>query len=85
MESIWKTIGLIAGIVLPLWNILLIVKIGRRRSSKDISLAWVLGVYGCLIAMLPSGLMSVDPIYKMFCVLNVVFFTAVVIQVLRFR
>ena len=81
----WRMVGLIAGIVLPLWNIPLIIKIGKRRSSKDISLLWILGVYGCLILMFPSGLLSVDPVYKSFTVVNTVFFTAVVIQVLRFR
>ena len=85
MESIWQAVGLVAGVVLPLWNIPLILTIGRRRSSKDISLWWVLGVYGCLLFMLPSALISRDIVYKAFSFANVTFFTAVVIQVLRYR
>jgi uncharacterized protein with PQ loop repeat len=40
-----ERIGLVASIMMPLWNIPLIVKIVRRRSSSDISMSWLLG-YG---------------------------------------
>ena len=80
-----EKIGLIAAVALPLWNIPLIVRIGQRRSSKDISLAWALGVWGCLAAMLPSGLISADPVFKTFTVVNLALFSAVVIQVLKWR
>lgn len=80
-----ETVGLVAAIALPLWNIPLIVQIARRRSSKDISLAWAFGVLGCLLLMLPSGLQSPDRIYKVFTIVNVVFFSGVVVQVLRYR
>jgi uncharacterized protein with PQ loop repeat len=85
MDNIWQAVGLIAGVVLPLWNIPLILTIGRRRSSKDISIWWVLGVYGCLLFMLPSAIISQEIVYKAFSFANVTFFTAVVIQVLRYR
>ena len=80
-----KTLGLIAAVLLPFWNIPLIIRIGRRRSSKDLSLWWTLGVFICLLLMLPSGLVSTDPVFKVFSVVNVVLFGAVVIQVIRFR
>lgn len=80
-----RTIGLIAGIILPLWNIPLIVRIQRRRSSQDISLPWALGVFGCLVLMFPSALLSSDTVFKTFSIVNIVLFTAVVVQVLRFR
>ena len=80
-----EKIGWIAAVALPLWNIPLIVRIGQRKSSKDISLAWALGVFGCLVAMLPSGLISADPVFKTFTVVNLILFSAVVIQVLRYR
>ncbi len=80
-----KTIGLIAAMVLPLWNIPLILRIGRRKSSADISLAWTLGVFFCLVALLPSGLVSDDPVFRAYTVVNLLFFTGVVIQVLRYR
>ena len=80
-----EKIGLLAAIMLPFWNIPLIVRIGRRKSSKDVSLAWAIGVWVCLVGMLPSGLTSPDPIFRVFTVINLVFFTGVLIQVLRYR
>jgi uncharacterized protein with PQ loop repeat len=83
--SMIKILGLIAAFVLPFWNIPLILKIGARKSSKDISLAWTFGVFACLVLMLPSALASTDSVFRMFAVMNVILFTAVVIQVLRYR
>jgi len=80
-----QVIGLIAAVVLPLWNIPLIVRIGRRRSSDDISLPWALGVFICLLFMLPAALMSSDVVFKAFAVVNIVLFGAVVVQVVRYR
>ena len=80
-----RNLGLIAAILLPFWNIPLIVRIERRKSSKDISLAWALGIFGCLIGMLPSGLQSPDPVFKAFTCVNLTIFSAVVAQVLRYR
>ena len=80
-----QTVGLIGAIVLPFWNIPLIVKIGRRRSSKDISLSWTVGVFVCLWLMLPAGLASPDVVFRFFAVVNVVCFSGVVLQVLRYR
>ena len=78
-------LGLIGAIVLPLWNIPLIARIRQRRSSKDISMAWALGVFACLVLMLPSGLASADPVYKLFAILNVCCFGVVVVCVIRYR
>ena len=80
-----QTVGLIGAIALPFWNIPLILKIGRRRSSKDISVSWTLGVFGCLVLMLPAALTSLDVVFKTFSMLNIVLFTGVLIQVLRYR
>ena len=80
-----RTIGFIAAVAMPLWNIPLILRIRRRRSSKDISLPWALGVWGCIFLMLPSSLASPDVIFRCFGIMNAVLFTAVVIHVLRYR
>ena len=80
-----ETLGLIAAVVLPFWNIPLIIRIGRRRSSKDLSLWWTVGVFVCLLLMLPAGLTSTDLVFKVFSVVNIVLFGAVAIQVIRFR
>ena len=78
-------LGFVAAIALPLTNIPLIVKLERRKSSRDLSLWWAGGVWTCLLLMLPSGLASSDPIFTVFTILNVVLFTGVLIQVIRYR
>lgn len=78
-------LGLIAAIILPLWNIPLILTIRRRKSSRDISLAWALGVLACVLLMLPSALISPDVIFRIFTIANAVLFSAVVVQVIRYR
>lgn len=80
-----EKIGFCAAIVLPFWNIPLIVKIIKRKSSRDISLGWVLGVWGCFLLMAPSGFRSEDVVWRMFNIVNMIFFTAVVAVTLRYR
>ena len=70
---------------MPFFNIPLIIRIQRRKSSRDISLSWALGVWACMAAMLPSGLASSDIVFQAFTVSNVVLFSGVVVQVLRYR
>ena len=80
-----KFLGLVAALILPFWNIPLILKISERKSSKDFSLLWAFGVWTTLLVMLPSALVSNDFIFKVFNIANIVIFSAVVIQVLRHR
>ena len=80
-----QKIALIASIVLPLWNIPLIYRIVKRRSSRDMSLAWAFGVWTCLALMLPSGLVSQDLVWKVFSVSNFSLFTVVVVTVILFH
>ena len=83
--SIKENIGLVASIVMPLWNIPLIVKIIRRRSSADISMSWVMGVWICALLMAPSGFVSKDMVWRCFNIVNLFLFTGVVIVVWRYR
>jgi len=80
-----ENMGLIASITMPLFNIPLIVKIIRRRSSTDISMSWVMGVWVCALLMAPSGFTSKDLIWRTFNIINLVLFTGVVIAVWRYR
>ena len=80
-----KTIGLIAGIMLPLWNIPLIWRMEKRKSSQDVSLWWVIGVWVCMIFMLPSAFVSEDLVYRSYSLVNIIFFTIVMVEVVRFR
>ena len=83
--NIVENISLVASIVMPLFNIPLIVKIVRRRSSNDISMSWVMGVWICALLMAPSGLTSQDLVFRCFNIVNLVTFTGVVIAVWRYR
>jgi uncharacterized protein with PQ loop repeat len=86
VPDVWiEKVGLVAAVVLPLWNIPLIIKMVKRRSSRDISLPWALGVWVCILLMAPSGLRSEDIVWRAFNVTNIVFFTAVVVTVLKYR
>ena len=81
----WETVGLIASICLPLWNIPLILNIVKRKSSADLSLMWVLGVWVCSLLMLPSGIMSKDIVLKAFSIVNITLFTGVTIAAIKYR
>jgi len=76
---------MVAAAAMPLWNIPLILRLERRKSAGDISLAWVLGVWACILLMSPAAVRSSDPAFRIFGWMNLVFFTGVVVQVLRFR
>ena len=78
-------IALIAAIVLPLWNIPLIIRIIKRRSSKDLSIFWALGVWVCLLVMFPAGIKSPDIVYRVFTFVNFFFFTLVMIFTVLFH
>jgi len=78
-------IALIASIMLPLWNIPLIVRIIKRRSSRDISLLWVIGAWSCFLAMFPAGIQSQDIVYRTFTYVNFFFFTLVMIFTVLFH
>ena len=80
-----KLLGMIAAIAMPLWNIPLIIKIEQRKSSNDIIAAWAVGVFACIPLMLPSGVISPDPVFRIFTLVNAVLFGAVALQVLRYR
>jgi len=77
--------ALIASLVLPLWNIPLIVRIIQRKSSQDLSLWWVLGVWFCLLLMAPSGFRSQDVVWRTFNIVNLAMFSGVVMVSLRYR
>jgi uncharacterized protein with PQ loop repeat len=85
MEKVASTLGLAASILLPLWNIPLILRIHQRKSAEDISMAWLFGVWGCILAMLPDCLLSEIFAYKIFGIANVIMFTILVAVVLWHR
>lgn len=80
-----EKIALIAAVTLPLWNIPLIVRIIKRKSSNDISIYWALGVWICLLLMAPQAFTSSDIVWRTFNIANLTLFTAVLIAVLAYR
>ena len=83
--SVIEKIGFVAAVILPLWNIPLIARMIQRKSSRDISLAWALGVWVCILLMAPSGFASEDIVWRTFNVMNVVLFTGVVVVALKYH
>ena len=80
-----KTIAFIAAIALPLFNIPLIVRVIKRRSSEDLSIPWAVGVWVCFILMAPESLRSSDIVWRVFSIANLVLFTIVMAVVLWYR
>ena len=74
-----------AAILLPLFNIPLIVKIWKRRSSQDISLVWAVGVWVCLVLMAPSGFTSQDIVWRTFSFTNLALFSVVALMCFQYR
>ena len=73
MEDCLLKIGFWAGIAVPFFNIPLILRMIKRKSSADISLIWAVGVWVCFMLMLPSGLVSEDVNFKAFSIANIIF------------
>ncbi len=84
-DGIIEKMGMVAGIVLPFFNIPLIVRIIKRKSSQDMSLIWVVGVWVCIMLMAPSGFASKDIVWRTYNYFNVVFFTAVMVVAVKYR
>ena len=80
-----EKVSLWAAIILPLFNIPLIIRIIQRRSSEDISTVWVMGVWVCALLMAPSGFASPDVVWRTYNIVNIILFTGVVIAVWAFR
>lgn len=85
LPGLAQTVGMISAVALPFCNLPLILRIQQRRSADDISPVWAIGVWICLVGMLPSGLASQDPVFRIFTIVNLALFSGVVVQVLRFR
>lgn len=80
-----EKIGVTSAVVMPLFNIPLILRILQRKSSADISLSWALGVWICILLMTPQAFRSNDTTFRAFGVVNLVFFSAVTFFVLKYR
>ena len=80
----FESVALVASIVMPLWNIPLIVKIIRRRSSNDMSLYWAWGVWLCMALMLPWAGITKDNVLRVFSFVNFILFSGVLVVVVKY-
>jgi uncharacterized protein with PQ loop repeat len=80
-----ELLALIASVVMPLWNIPLIVKIIRRKSSHDLSLFWLWGVWACMFLMVPWAMVTHELVLKVFSSVNFILFSGVVVAVMKYR
>ncbi len=78
-------VGFAASMTLPLFNIPLMMRMIKRRSSTDISLIWACGVFVCIVATLPAAWISTDIIFKSYQIVNVIFFSGVVVLAVYYR
>lgn len=85
MKDWIERVGMVAGVALPFFNIPLIIKLIKRKSSKDLSLSWALGVWICIVLMTPQALRSQDITFRLFGIVNIIFFSVVAFFVLKYR
>ena len=80
-----ELLALVASVVMPLWNIPLIVKIVGRKSSSDLSLYWLWGVWTCMLLMVPWAFFTADKVLRVFSLINFVLFSGVAVVVMKYR
>ena len=85
MESWIQKIGTLSAIALPLFNIPLIIRLWQRKSSKDFSVSWAVGVWVCIVLMTPQALRSSDEAFRAFGIVNILFFSIVAFLVVKYR
>lgn len=86
IQNLWvHHLGMVSSLILPLFNIPLIVRMIQRRSSADLSLVWAIGVWICIMGMGPAAWTSKDDIFKIFSIINLAFFSVVVFCAIYFR
>jgi uncharacterized protein with PQ loop repeat len=84
--QIMESVSMVAAAALPLFDIPLIVRIVRRKSSADISISWIVGLWVCSVGMAPAAIISsVDMVWKTFNIVNVILLTGVLWAVLYYR
>ena len=85
MDAWIERIGMVSAIVLPLFNIPLILRMVQRKSSNDFSLTWTIGVWVCIGLMTPQALRSPDAAFRAYGFFNFIFFSAVAFLILKYR
>ncbi len=85
MDAWIEKMGVVSAIVLPLFNIPLILRLIKRKSSNDFSVSWAVGVWVCIAMMTPQALKSSDTAFRAFGTFNLLFFSVVAFLILKYR
>ncbi|MBI4125116.1 MAG: hypothetical protein HY466_04220 [Deltaproteobacteria bacterium] len=85
MKPFFLYLGVAAGFVLPFFNIPFIFKIRKNKSSKDISLVWAVGIFICVVLMLPQAWLSQDLSFKIFGIVNFILYSAAFYHIIYYR
>lgn len=85
MEHWIEKIGTVSAIALPFFNIPLILRLWQRKSSKEYSMTWTLGVWTCILLMTPQTMRSQDVAFRSFGLINAIFFTVVAFLIVKYR
>jgi hypothetical protein len=80
-----KIVGMASAVLMPFFDIPLMIRVIQRKSSEDISLIWVFGIEFCILGMFPSTWVSTDPILRAFGLVNAILFTAAFVAVVWFH
>lgn len=84
--TVMEYVSAVAAAALPLFDIPLIVRIVRRKSSADISVSWIVGLWVCSVGMAPQAILaSQDLVWKTFNIVNVFLLTGVLVAVIYYR
>jgi len=78
-------LGTVGSVLMPFFDIPMIMQIRKRKSSSDISLIWTIGILSCALLMIPSALLSDDLNFKLFSIINAVLFGGVTFYVIKYR
>lgn len=78
-------IGIVGSILMPLFNIPMIVRIIRRKSSQDFSLVGAAGLFSCMLLMLPQALRSEEISFKLLNFISVIVFGILIVSIIRYR
>ena len=85
MDSWIQKIGTVSAIALPFFNIPLIIHLWRRKRSEDFSLSWAVGVWVCIVLMTPQALRSSDQTFRVYGIVNIIFFSVVAFLIVWYR
>ena len=78
----FEKIGFWAGVALPLFDIPLIIHVVKRKSSADISMIWIVGLWATSVMLLIG---TKEQMAMGFNIVNVLMLTILMAVVIKYR